>query len=106
MDTLQKLGLTPIYVRLAAKYLEKGVGTYPCDSFGYDEVRVSVERGWNNYARKGDPPAYFMEFRVEFYADEKRKKWVEFKASMVGGGSSNLAFNVITNDEEDNEHSD
>lgn len=93
--SLRKLGLTPIYVRLAARYMSQGEGTYPCDAFNYDIVKVSVDRDWNNYAKEGDPVAYFMVTRVEFHREGQCMKWVEFKTHMVGGGSREPGFDVI-----------
>lgn len=93
--SLQKLGITPIYVRFAASYIPRGEGTYPCDSFGYDMVKVSVSQDWNNYALEGNPEAYFMVTRVEFYAEGLCMKRIEFKTHMVGGGSRETAFSIV-----------
>lgn len=94
MNIYQKLGLTPIYVRLAANYMALGTGEYPCERFNYDKVRVSVDRQWNNYAHEDDPDAYFMTTKVEFFRYGQRQKWVEFKTQMVGGGSREPGFQV------------
>lgn len=101
MDVYQKLGLTPIYARLATHYLAKGVGEYSCDSMGYERVVVTVDRPWNNYAHKDDPSAYFMVYRVEFHAEGRLEKWFEFKATMTGGGSTkSTGFEVHDNTED------
>lgn len=86
MSVLNELGLTPIYTRLAANYMQKGVGTYPCDKFGYDTVRVICDTDWNNHAHDGAPPAYSMVLRVEFYTRNRRRKWVDFRINLAGGG--------------------
>lgn len=100
MDYQQRLGLTPIYVRLATTFLEKGVGTHPCNSLGYDKAKVSVLSRWDNHALPGDPPAYFMEYQVSFYNKERRTKWVDFKLSMTGGGGE-PSFQVHDAEEDD-----
>jgi len=87
VNTLQKLGLTPIYVRVAANYMAMGVGEYKCAHFGYDRVVVRQDTSWNNYAFDGAPEAYFMTICVDFYSAGQRQKWFEFKTTMVGGGS-------------------
>jgi hypothetical protein len=88
-----RTGLTPLLLRLAQHYVTLGVGTHPCNSLGYDEVVVSVSREWDNHALPGDPPAYFMEFKVELYRDGRLHNWVEFKVHMTGGGGQ-PAFKV------------
>lgn len=93
MKPEQRIGLTPIHVRLAATYLTKGQGTYTCDSLGYTEARVEVVEDWRNRALEGDPPAYFMEMRVNLYRGTKRVRWVDFKIGMTGGGGES-AFTV------------
>lgn len=91
----RKLGLTPIYSRLAVTYLKKGVGTYDCDVFGYDTVKVSVQRPWEDYSTKKENSAFFIEFRVTFYTKGERKKWFEFKSLVIGGGSSKPEFQEV-----------
>ena len=100
MDYEQRLGLTPLYVRLASSFLEKGVGTHPCNSLGYDKAKVEVISRWDNYALPGDPPAYFMEFQVSFFKQGRRVKWVDFKLNMTGGGGE-PAFEVYDAEDDD-----
>lgn len=95
MSVFDELGLTPIYTRLAARYMSKGEGEYPCNSFGYDKVKVSVDKAWNNYAKDGNEPEYSMTTRVEFYKSGQRVKWIEFKTNMIGGGSKESGLKEV-----------
>ena len=91
----KKTGITPIYMRLAADYLKRGVGEYPCDNFQYDRVVVTQDKKWNNYSKEGNEEAYFTTFIVSFYIKDKKVKWFEFKSYLIGSGSKESNFNVL-----------
>lgn len=73
-------------LRLAAKYVALGIGTYDCNSLGYDHVKVTMLRRWKNYAPPGDEPIYLQEMQVSFYRAGKRERWVDFSQRFSGGG--------------------
>lgn len=86
MNPQQRTGLTPLVLRLAAKYVALGIGTYDCTSLGYEEVKVTVLRKWGNYALRGEEPIYLQEMQVSFYRGGKRERWVDFSMRFSGGG--------------------
>lgn len=98
MKPEQRIGLTPIHVRLAAHYLTKGVGSYPDPGLGYSLIEVELVENWRNRALDGDPAAYFMEMRVNMFEGARRVRWVDFKISMTGGGGQ-PAFTLHEADE-------
>lgn len=63
-----------------------GVGTYDCNSLGYEKVKVTVLRRWKNYAPTGDTPVYLQEMQVSFYRGGRRERWVDFTQRFSGGG--------------------
>jgi len=99
MKPEQRIGLTPIHVRLAASMLTKGEGHHPCERLGYTTALVETVEDWRNRARDDQPAAYFMEMRVNFYSGTRRVRWVDFKLSMTGGGGQ-PAFSVHEADDE------
>ncbi len=74
------LGISPMLKSIAFQYLQKGIGSHavapPLDVF-YDEVIVAELYPW-----KGDQGGMV----VEFYLHERRVRWVEFGARVIGGG--------------------
>lgn len=86
MNPQQRTGLTPMVLRLAAKYLALGIGTYDCTSLGYNEVKVTILRKWKNYALPDEPPIYLQEMQVSFYRGGRRERWVDFSQRFSGGG--------------------
>jgi hypothetical protein len=103
MKIEQRVGLTPMIKRLAAKYLMLGVGTYECNSLGYDEVVVSRLRRWKNWASPGEPDSYSLAMQVAFYRAGKRERWVDFGTFCVGGGGPPMVSVIEGGKEPDQE---
>jgi hypothetical protein len=82
-------------LRLAAKYLALGIGTYDCTSLGYEEVKVTILRKWGNYAPPGEEPIYLQEMQVSFYRGARRERWVDFSQRFSGGGGSPMMSMLI-----------
>ena len=82
-----RLGLTPVFKRLAFRYLKKGVGSHaveaPYDQF-YDEVVVRVLYDWHVPEGKELPAQ--GGFIVEFMRLGERVRWAEFGCRFTGGG--------------------
>lgn len=96
-------GLTPMYVRLAANFLDKGVGKHQhekLDNFGYDYAEVEVLNKWERYETPDGNNVWSKEYRVSFYKNGRAVKWVDFSMSMSGGGGQ-PAFTVYNGDEVD-----
>lgn len=73
-------------LRLAAKYMALGIGTYDCTSLGYDKVKVTMLRRWKNYAPSGEEAIYLQEMQVSFFRGGRRERWVDFTQRFSGGG--------------------
>lgn len=82
-----QLGLSPVFKRLAYRYLRKGVGSHavepPYDMF-YDEVIVRDLYDWHAPNDGKVPPQGGL--IVEFMYIGKRVRWVEFGCHYTGGG--------------------
>jgi hypothetical protein len=82
-----RLGLTPVFKRLAYHYLKKGVGSHaveqPYDEF-YDEVVVRELYDWHSPTEASKPPQGGLV--VEFKLRGERQRWVEFGCHYIGGG--------------------
>lgn len=84
-----RLGLTPVFKRLAFYYLKKGIGSHavdpPYDEF-YDEVVVRELYEWHSPNDAALPPQGGLV--VEFRAAGERVRWVEFGCHATGGGGT------------------
>jgi len=82
-----KLGLTPVFKRLAWYYLQKGIGSHaveePYDEF-YDEVVVRGLYDWHTPDDRRYPAQGGLV--VEFMCEGERVRWAEFGCHYVGGG--------------------
>lgn len=86
-----RLGLTPVFKRLAWRYLRKGVGSHaveaPYDEF-YDEVVVRELYDWHTPNDGRYPPQGGL--IVEFMFQGERMRWIEFGCHYVGGGGAEI----------------
>ena len=84
-----RLGLTPVFKRLAFRYLGKGLGSHavepPYDQF-YDEVVVRMLYDWCVPADVAVPPQ--GSFIVEFRFQGEKVRWAEFGCRYTGGGTA------------------
>lgn len=79
-----RLGLTPVFKRLAFHYLQKGVGEHKIDHPAYDKVVVRSLYDWSTPSNPDVPSQGGV--AVEFWREGKRLRWVEFGCRVVGGG--------------------
>lgn len=89
-----RLGLNPAFLRIAHYYLCLGYGEYtPQNHPHYDcvVVRELYEFGENPAA----PGEYAGGSIVEFFRDNRRVKFVEFRGQVVGGGGDPLLKEVL-----------
>ena len=79
------LGLTPVQKRMAHYYLCSGYGEYtPQDHPQYDKVIVRELYPFGENPRKQGEHAGGAV--VEFYREDRKVKWIEFRCQVVGGG--------------------
>lgn len=88
-----RLGLTPIFKRLAYSYLVRGFGEYSITEDPlYDGVKVEPMYPWQvNPEDTNDSGAGI---RVVFYRTAIRVRWVEFSVRFIGGGGDAMMFGV------------
>lgn len=81
------LGLTPALQRIAYYYLRLGEGVYTPDGGRhphYDRVAVrELYEFTENPLVAGERSGGMI---VEFFKDNRRVKWIEFRCQVVGGG--------------------
>jgi hypothetical protein len=87
-----KLGLTPVFKRLAFHYLQKGLGEYPIDHPQYDKVVVRSLYDWRTPTDDNIPSQGGVE--VGFYRAGRRVRWVEFGCRVIGGGGEPIIREV------------
>lgn len=87
-----RLGLTPMFKRLAYSFLEKGIGRYPIDHPLYDAVEVAELYPWQTNPERKDE--YGAGIRVTFFRGETRIRWAEFSVRCTGGGGDAAIFRV------------
>lgn len=81
------LGLTPVFKRIAYYYLSLGIGSYIPDGGKhphYNKVIVRELYEFKSSALNSDDMAGGV--TVEFFKDNQRVRWVEFRCQAVGGG--------------------
>jgi hypothetical protein len=89
------LGLTPALQRIAYYYLRLGEGEYVPDGGNHPHYTKVVVR--ELYEFKGNPRN--TEERsggivVEFFKEDHRIRWVEFRCQVVGGGGEAIIKRV------------
>jgi hypothetical protein len=90
--TDHKLGLTPVLKRIAFRYLQRGLGTYPSDLPAYDHVTVRPLYDWKTPSDPEIPAQGGLV--VEFWRKGRRARWVEFGCRVVGGGGEPIVRDV------------
>jgi len=93
MDVEQRVGLTPMVMRLAVSYLTRGVGVYE-GALSYDTVEVRVLRPWENRGGVGKALDYSQEMQVSFYRGRRRERWVDFTIHISGAGGSPMMTTI------------
>lgn len=93
LKTETRLGVTPIFQRLAYSYLCRGFGEHPIRDWPYDRVVVRELYPWRS--NPNDPLEYQGGIVVEFYKNEKRERFVEFGVRRVGAGGHD-AIKIFT----------
>jgi hypothetical protein len=82
---IQRAGVTPYVLRLAAYYAALGCGTYsPKGYAGFNSVVVRELMPWKADAE--DPMNSTTILVVEFFLGQRRVKWVEFALKPAGFG--------------------
>ena len=85
---LQKTGITPYVLRLAAYYAAMGVGTYKPKGYSwFDRVEVNLEHPW---VAADDPLESTQVIRVSFYEGSERQRYVELLYRIAGFGGKHL----------------
>jgi hypothetical protein len=87
-----KLGLTPVFKRLAFHYLLRGLGEHPIDHPQYDKVVVKSLYDWRTPTDDNVPSQGGVV--VEFHRGGKRVRWVEFGCRVIGGGGEPIVREV------------
>jgi hypothetical protein len=87
-----RLGLTPMFKRLAYSFLTKGLGRHLLDHPLYDEVVVAELYPWQTNPERTDE--YGAGIVVTFYKDGNRIRSAEFSARCTGGGGDAAIFRV------------
>ncbi len=84
-----RVGITPVFKRIAFHYLKKGVGSHavepPFDAT-YDEVVVRELYEWHTPNDDKYPPRGGLV--VEFWWMGQKVRWVEFGCNYIGGGGT------------------
>lgn len=102
MDDDQRVGLTPIVMRAAIGYMNRGVGVYGTDLFGCDKVEVRTSRKWGKAPIPGPTHVvYSQETQVSFFRAGRRVRWVDFVTRVSGaGGEPALSEITVLGEEE------
>lgn len=93
MSTIEtRLGLTPMFKRLAYSFFAKGIGRYPIDHPLYDAVEVTELYPWQTNPERTDE--YGAGVTVAFFKGTTRIRWAEFSVRCTGGGGDAAIFRV------------
>lgn len=87
-----RIGITPILLRRAAYYLSLGVGEYFPEHPHYDKITVDEQ-----YPLTQNPSDHFVwavGFRVSFYKDNRRVRWIDFCSTTTGAGGDPILKKV------------
>lgn len=87
-----KLGLTPVFKRLAFNYLQRGIGEHPIVHPQYDKVMVRSLYDWKSPVDESVPSQGGVV--VEFFRAGMRVRWVEFGCRVIGGGGEPIIHEV------------
>lgn len=91
----QRLGLTPMIKRIAYYYLRFGEGIYTPDGGRHPHYNRVVVRELYEFKEntqvEGEHAGGMI---VEFFKDNRRIRWVEFRCQVVGGGGEALIRRV------------
>lgn len=87
-----RLGLTPVFKRLAYSFLMKGIGHHEIDHPLYDAVVVSELYPWQTNPERTDE--YGAGVTVTFFKNGIRIRWAEFSVRCNGGGGDAAIFRV------------
>lgn len=79
------LGLTPVLKRMAHYYLCLGYGEYQPQNHPHYN-RVVVRELYEFIENPQTPGEHAGGVLVEFFQDDRRIRWVEFKCQVTGGG--------------------
>lgn len=81
------VGLTPMIKRIAYYYLRLGEGTYTPDGGNHPHYDKIVVRELYEFRENPQVPSERAGgMIVEFFKEERRIRWVEFRCQVVGGG--------------------
>lgn len=87
-----KLGLTPVFKRLAFSFLQRGLGEYPIEHPQYDKVVVRPLYDWTSPVDENIPSQGGV--LVEFFRAGRRVRWIEFGCRVIGGGGETIVREV------------
>jgi len=87
-----RLGLTPMFKRLAYHFLLKGIGRHPIRHSLYDEVEVAELYPWQTNPERTDE--YGAGIIVTFFNQGSRIRWTEFSVRYSGGGGNPAIFQI------------
>lgn len=87
-----RLGLTPVFKRLAFSFLQRGLGEYAIEHPQYDKVIVRSLYDWQSPVDENIPSQGGVV--VEFFRAGKRVRWVEFGCRVIGGGGEPIVREV------------
>ena len=91
--TEHKLGLTNVFKRVAFHMLLKGLGTHKSPLPSYD--KVVVRELYDFVSPSGDDSVPSQGgIVVEFYANGRREKWIDFGIRTTGGGGAPILTEV------------
>lgn len=93
--TERLIGLTPVIKRVAYYYLRLGEGEYVPDGGKHPHYNKIVVR--ELYEFKENPVVegeHSGGMVVEFYKDDRRIRWVEFRCQVIGGGGDAIIKRV------------
>jgi len=86
----RRVGVTPILLRHAWEYLQKGIGTHYIQHPIYDNVVVEELYPWRILEELGQGS-----IRVRFNKGNKTVRYVEMACRFSGGGSSEVISEVF-----------
>lgn len=91
MRAESRLGLSPVFKRLAWSYVKKGVGSHAIEHPDYDEVIVRELYEWHSPTNEMPPQGGLV---VDFMWMGERRRWVEFGCHFIGGGGEAILRSV------------
>lgn len=96
MSTTERIiGLTPMIKRIAYYYLRLGEGIYAPDGGNHPHYNRVVVRELYDFREnpkvEGEHAGGMI---VEFFKDDRRIRWVDFRCQVIGGGGEAIIKRV------------